>query len=57
MPQLRMLRTARAAEGLARSRRARWKHGLYSAEARAKQKLVRGLLQQSRELLNRMRAG
>lgn len=27
----------RTAEGLARSRRARWKHGLYSAEARAEQ--------------------
>src|SRR5579864_2815028 len=41
----------RTAEGLARSRRARWKHGLYSAEARAQQKLARELLQQSRELL------
>jgi hypothetical protein len=40
--------------GLARSRRARWKHGLYSVETRAEQKLVRELLQQSRELLNRM---
>jgi hypothetical protein len=30
------------------------KHGLYSTEARAEQKLVRELLQQSRELLNRM---
>jgi len=42
----------RTAEGLARSRRARWKHGLYSAEAQAEQKLTRELLQQSRELLN-----
>ena len=31
----------RTAEGLARSRRARWKHGLYSAEARAEQKRTR----------------
>jgi hypothetical protein len=44
----------RTAEGLARSRRARWKHGLYSAEARAEQKLVRDLLRQSREVLDRM---
>jgi hypothetical protein len=47
----------RTAQGLARSRRARWKHGLYSAEARAAQKLARELLQESRELLNRMQAG
>jgi len=47
----------RTAERLARSRRVRWKHGLYSAEARAQQKFVRQLLQQSRELLDRMRAG
>ena len=44
----------RTAEGLARSRRARWKHGLYSAEARAQQKLVLDLLRQSREVLDRM---
>ena len=44
----------RTAEGLARSRRARWKHGLCSAEARAEQKLVRDLLRQSREVLDRM---
>jgi hypothetical protein len=34
---------ARTAEGLARSRRARWKHGQYSA---AEQKRVRELLAQ-----------
>jgi hypothetical protein len=34
----------RTAEGLARSRRVRWKHGLYSAEALAEQKRVRALL-------------
>jgi hypothetical protein len=47
----------RTAEGLARSRRARWKHGLYSAEAPAEQKRVRDLLAQSRELLKQMQAG
>jgi hypothetical protein len=47
----------RTAEGLARSRRARWKHGLYSAEALAQQKWVRELLIRSRELLKQMRAG
>ena len=45
----------RTAEGLAR--RSRWKHGLYSAEALAKQKRVRDLLIQSRELLKQMQAG
>jgi hypothetical protein len=38
----------RTAEVLALSRRARWKHGHYSAEARAEQKRVRELLTQSR---------
>ena len=47
----------RTAKGLARSRRARWKHGLYSAEARAEQKRARELLTQSRELLKRMQIG
>jgi hypothetical protein len=41
----------RTAEGLARSRRARWKHGLYSAEARAEQKRVRELLTQKSRAL------
>ena len=47
----------RTAEGLARSKRARWKHGLYSTEALAEQKRVRDLLAQSRELLKLMQAG
>jgi hypothetical protein len=47
----------RTAEGLARSRRARWKQGLYSAEARAEQKRVRDLLTRSRELLKQMQVG
>jgi hypothetical protein len=47
----------RTATGLARSRRARWKHGLYSAEALAEQKRVRELLTQSRDLLKQMEIG
>jgi hypothetical protein len=46
-------RTAHA-EGLARFRRSRWKHGFYSAEALAESKRVRELLTQSRELLKQM---
>jgi hypothetical protein len=42
------------AEGLARSRRSRWKHGLYSAEALAERRRVRELLTQSRDLLKQM---
>ena len=45
----------RTAEGLARSRRSRWKHGQYSAAALAEQKRVRELLSQSRELSKQMR--
>jgi hypothetical protein len=40
----------RTPEGLARSRRARWKHGSYSAEARAQQRQVQELLKQTRQL-------
>ena len=58
MPHARGASTGpRTAEGLARSRRARWKHGLYSAEALAEQKRVRELLTQSRALLKQMQAG
>ena len=46
----------RTAEGLERSRRARWKHGQSSAAALAEQKRVRVLLAQSRELLKQMQA-
>jgi hypothetical protein len=45
-----MLKTPQTA-GLARSQRARWKHGLYSAEPLAEQRRARELLTQSRELL------
>src|SRR5215469_3093267 len=34
----------RTREGLARSRRARWKHGFYSVEAKAQRRLTRDLL-------------
>jgi hypothetical protein len=44
----------RTPEGLARSRRARWKHGRYSVQARAEQNQVQELLQQSRQLLGRL---
>jgi len=44
----------RTPEGLARSRRSRWKHGRYSSESKAEQKRVRELVQQSRELLKRL---
>ena len=42
--------------GLARSRRARWKHGLYSAEALAEQKRACKLLIQSREVLKQAKS-
>jgi len=44
----------RTPEGLARSRRSRWKHGLYSAEAMARRKLARELMRQSRDLIDRI---
>src|SRR5208282_1079137 len=44
----------RTPEGLARSRRSRWKHGLYSAENIAEEKRVRELVRQSRELLKQL---
>ena len=40
----------RTAKGLKRSRRARWKHGRYSAEARAARKEVRLLKQLLRRI-------
>src|SRR5262249_43362855 len=44
----------RTPEGLARSRRANWKHGLYSAQAKAERRLLRKLLTQSCELLEQV---
>jgi hypothetical protein len=44
----------RTPEGLARSRKANWKHGLYSAEAKAERRLVRQLLEDGRDLLREL---
>lgn len=44
----------RTSEGLAKSRRARWKHGYYSAQARAERKLANKLIRESQELLERL---
>ncbi len=41
----------RTAEGRARCRAARWKHGLYCAEAVAERRRVRELLRNSADLL------
>src|SRR5207245_7923734 len=44
----------RTPDGLARSRRARWKHGRYSAEEMAEQKRAHDLIRQSCELLKKL---
>ena len=44
----------RTPEGLENSRRARWKHGQYSAPARAERKRIRELLRQTRELMKQL---
>jgi hypothetical protein len=44
----------RTPEGLARSRRGNWKHGLYSAETKAAIELYRQLLRESKGLLQRV---
>lgn len=41
----------RSPEGLARSRRANWKHGRYSAEARTKRRRERAALQRAHAML------
>jgi hypothetical protein len=51
------LQLSDSVEGLTYSRRARWKYGLYSAEALAEHQRVRELLTQSRELLKQMQVG
>ncbi len=45
----------RTPEGLERARRANWKHGLYSAEAKAERRLIRQLLCDSAGLMKQMR--
>jgi hypothetical protein len=57
MPEARRCQYRAPYRGLARSRRSRWKHGLYSAEALAERKRVRELLTQSRELLKPFASG
>jgi hypothetical protein len=42
----------RTAEGLARSKRSRWTHGLYSAEGKAEWKLIRDLARNCLNLLS-----
>jgi hypothetical protein len=44
----------RTLEGLERSRKANYKHGLYSAEIIAERRFIRRLLRDSRELIDRM---
>ena len=44
----------RTPEGLERSRKANWKHGLYSAESIAERKFIRQLLRNSRETLEQV---
>ena len=44
----------RTPEGLARSRRARWKHGLYSAEAKAEARFFRQRITEAEDLLKRL---
>lgn len=44
----------RTEEGLARSRRANWKHGIYSAKAKAELQTVRRLIKASRDLVWRL---
>jgi hypothetical protein len=41
----------RTIEGLERSKKANWKHGLYSAESIAMRKYIRQLLHESRSTL------
>lgn len=45
----------RTPEGLERARRANWKHGRYSAEAKAEWRLIRWLLRTSLELVRQVR--
>jgi hypothetical protein len=44
----------RTPQGLARSRKARWKHGRYSLRARAEQQYIRMLLREGRSIVKEM---
>ena len=55
LPNARRQRTGpKTVAGLQRSQRANWKHGLYSAEAKAENRLIRQFLRDSRALLDRL---
>jgi hypothetical protein len=45
----------RTVEGLERSRRARWKHGLYSADAKAEARFFRQQVKHTEDLLKRIK--
>jgi hypothetical protein len=45
----------RTPEGLERSRRARWKHGLYSAEAKAEARFFRQRIKEAEDILQRIK--
>ena len=47
----------KTAAGLARSRRANWKHGLYSQRAKTERILVRALLAESRDGIRKISGG
>ena len=44
----------RTPDGLARSKRANWKHGLYSSEAKAERRFIRRLLDDSCNLFKKL---
>ena len=44
----------RTAEGLAKSKKANWKHGFYSEEMEAERRFVRSLLRESQDLVERI---
>lgn len=45
----------RTPEGLARSQQARWKHGLYSAQAKEEARLFRRRIREVENILNRLK--
>ena len=47
----------RTPEGLARSRKANWKHGFYSAEMVEERRFIRSMLRESREFMERIDNG
>lgn len=45
----------RTPEGLAKSKKANWKHGFYSEEMAADRRFIRALLRESQELVEKIR--